>query len=94
MVDSCYIIGSTAGLTVLDTDALRAYPNPASGMIHFTGTQPGQLTISNLHGQTVEVVKIQDAVHTLTISTWESGVYFYTFQTENATIQNGRFVKQ
>ncbi len=62
---------------------ISIYPNPASDMITIEGTNPSQVQLVNIYGQTVLTAK---NTNTLSLTTLPDGVYYMTVFDENGSI--------
>jgi len=54
---------------------MAVYPNPASGQIHVSGLEPGNLRIFDLTGQEVLQSKVTRRNMDVDVSAFEKGLY-------------------
>lgn len=96
MIDSCFVISSTAGIETSDQLVLNLFPNPASESVYFdfstlSGT-PKNLSISDLSGKILYQVTLTGDTKQVEIpvNDWSNGTYWYRISTGNEIPYTGR----
>lgn len=86
-------------LNAASASFVKVFPNPSSGETTFefdlkSNTHDHEIVIFDASGQQVHSMTIKGTVksYSLDESILHSGVYFFTVQTENKVIQNGKFI--
>lgn len=99
MIDSCFVIYSTAGLEMQNQFALNVFPNPASEsvQIHFPADWDGtskQVFIMDLSGKTIYTTSLPGEMNELEIpiSAWSNGAYTYQIIAGTNVPQTGRLL--
>lgn len=99
MVDSCFVISSTAGITDLSQSSVEVFPNPASDVfqVAFSASLNGlskEIRITDLFGKVVYENSIAGEMQQISIpvSNWANGTYSYQILNENGTSESGRIV--
>lgn len=99
MVDSCFVISSTAGINDLSQSSAKVFPNPASDafQIAFSANLNGfskEIKITDLFGKVVYENAISGETQQISIpvNNWANGTYSYQILNEDGTSQSGRIV--
>ena len=99
MVDSCFVISSTAGIETSDQLVLNVFPNPASEFvqIQFSAGLTGvskKLSIADLSGKIIYTADLPGEVNLLEIpvNNWSNGTYTYRINAENNLPVSGKMV--
>lgn len=85
--------GSTTAIHMATPLSKKAsiYPNPATDKVYVRinndGTAPHQLRIFDALGRTMYSTMIKSVLHEIDITSWHSGIYYYTLHNE----QNGEY---
>lgn len=69
------------------------YPNPANDKVNIYSKEEGFLFVSNFLGQLIKKINISKGNTLLNISSFESGVYFLTFEGKSNTTNKRLIVK-
>lgn len=73
--------------------ALGVYPNPASNMITVTTQNAARIVITNLVGQTMNVIGTPAERHVVSLAGYEAGVYMVTVYDHQGNANTQRVVK-
>lgn len=99
MIDSCFVISSTAGIETSDQLVLSIFPNPASEFvqIQFSDILNGvskNVSISDLNGKIIYSADLPGEMNLLEIPVnhWSNGTYTYRINAENNLPVSGRMV--
>ena len=81
-----FVMGSTAGLedgVTAGAASVNAYPNPAQDEVRFevTGIDAERIELTNVAGQVVLELEVDEAVNMIDVSHLEAGVYMYSLYT-------------
>lgn len=99
-----YSLCGTLPEGLIDVEAISAtyvktYPNPSVGATEFQFDLPGnilkyELVFYNSSGQVIKTINIQNATKSYHLDTRDlnSGLYFYTLNTAEKVLQNGKFL--
>ena len=79
-----FTTSSTVGLDEEEIISLSVYPNPATDQVTITGQTEGMVTLINTKGQVLTFIDLEKQ-NTIDLSTYESGVYFMKYVSENGT---------
>lgn len=88
---SCNSVSGTNALADLNSTIISVYPNPTNGSLHFdfgsTGTT-GKISLFDNLGRMVYTSSIlnSSSVYTVDMKQQESGMYYYTIETEHEVI--------
>jgi hypothetical protein len=78
------------------TTAIRYYPNPSSGMVHFEGqsssTSPLRFEVYDMTGKRIESLQLPEGQINFDYHLKHSGVYSFTLSNDNAIVQRGKLV--
>lgn len=99
MIDSCFVISSTAGIETSDQPVLNVFPNPASEFVHIqfsaglTGASKN-VSIVDLSGKIIYSADIPGEMNFLEIpvKNWSNGTYTYRINAENSLPVSGKMV--
>ena len=99
MIDSCFVISSTAGIETSDQPVLNVFPNPASEFVHIqlsaglTGVSK-KVSIADLSGKIIYSANIPGEMNLLEIpvKNWSNGTYTYRINAENSLPVSGKMV--
>lgn len=69
------------------------YPNPANNKVNIYSNEEGILFISNSLGQVIKKINVPKGNTSLNISSFNSGVYFLTFESKNNTLSKRLIIK-
>lgn len=69
------------------------YPNPANDKVNIYSNEEGILFISNSLGQVIKKINVPKGNTSLNISSFNSGVYFLTFESKNNTLSKRLIIK-
>lgn len=69
------------------------YPNPANNKVNIYSNEEGILFVSNSLGQVIKKNNISKGNISLNISSFNSGVYFLTFESKNNTLTKRLIIK-
>ena len=72
---------------------MTIYPNPVENILTIETKQKSEIEISNIQGQTIKRLKINDGKINLDISDFSSGVYIIQAQLDNSIITK-KFIKE
>ena len=88
-------LNTALGIETFQIDKALVYPNPVKDKLSFsvTDTLFGTFILYNNLGQKVLDVPINKNEKNISLETLTSGVYFYDFSTNNATLQ-GKLIKE
>lgn len=99
MIDSCFVISSTAGINDLSQFSAEVFPNPASEIVQiaFSSNLNGlakEVRIVDLFGKVVyeQSVSGETLQISIPVKTWANGTYSYLILSENGTSESGRIV--
>lgn len=99
MVDSCFVISSTAGINELSHSTAEVFPNPASDVFQvvFSATLNGlskEIRVMDLFGKVIYENFISGETQQISVpvKTWANGTYSYQILNENGTSESGRVV--
>jgi len=90
---SVAIVVSNLGVnTILNNEVVNIAPNPTTGLLHVLGSEPVNITVSDILGQ---VIKEADNTQSISISELPSGMYFIKLlNTRRGTIIQCKVIKQ
>ncbi len=99
MVDSCFVISSTAGINDLSQSLSEIFPNPASEAFQITfatslNGSSKEIRITDLFGKVVYENSVSGEILQLSIPVrnWANGTYSYRILNENGISESGRIV--
>jgi len=82
-IDNLITAGAAQGIAEHSTQPeLNIYPNPSSGILHFTAPYSGNVEVINLQGLVVSRFTIAKGQTTMDISSHASGIYFIRLASE------------
>ena len=79
----------------METFKAKVFPNPVNAVLSIhvdEGLKNTQLMIYNAMGQKIYDETIQESAFSMQLDSWHAGVYFYTLQNHNKSLQ-GKFIK-
>ena len=76
LVDNVSLVGPISAISDYSASGnMAVYPNPASGQIHVSGLEPGNLRIYDLTGQEVLQFKVTKRNMDVDVTALEKGLY-------------------
>lgn len=67
-----------------DQELFKVFPNPARRFVRMLASKPGRMTIFNLKGQAITTMHLQQGqLRRLQTQDWASGLYVFSFETDN-----------
>jgi hypothetical protein len=78
----------------IENTFINVYPNPTSGIVHFELSENvNGISITDIRGQLIETVKVQNKNTNLDVSSYADGVYFFQLTNSNGELlKTERFV--
>ncbi len=99
MIDSCFVISSTAGINESNSSSVAVFPNPASDafQIAFSDNLNGlskEIRITDLFGKVVyqDFISGETQLISIPVKNWANGTYSYQIVNENGTSESGRII--
>lgn len=90
----CYYVYNGPGSTIEnEKQDILIYPNPASDKVTVEGDNIKTITVYNIIGQEIEIIKVDnEAKKDITISSYENGVYIFRINTTEGNIFQKRII--
>jgi len=83
------------GITVINAEAIEVFPNPARSILYISNTSAfGQVRITSITGQTVELFEVTENSMQLDVSGYDAGVYFLQLESETSGSVVKKFIKK
>jgi endonuclease I/chitodextrinase len=77
---------TTLSVNDFEFSGFKMYPNPSKDMLHFSISNPAQVTIYSILGETVHTKRISQEENNVNIQTLSNGLYLVNVKTGNQSI--------